>query len=118
MNTYPGDILAEVEWLSLHLNESNVRLVDVRASDPRLPMGYRASHIPQAVALDVGREFFLFANGARQLGEPAQIAQALAQRGIANDTLVVIYDEWTGQLASFTYWVLRYVGHRNIRVLH
>ena len=118
MSDYPADILVEVEWLSHHLDDPQMRLLDVRAGDPRLPMGYRMGHIPQAVALDVGRDFFVFAHGARQLGEPAQIALALAQRGIANDTRVVIYDEWTGQLAAFTYWVLRYVGHRDIKILH
>ena len=102
MSEYPADILVDVEWLGHHLNDPQMRLLDVRASDPRLPMGYRMGHIPQAVALDVGRDFFVFAQGARELAEPEQIAQALAQRGITNDTRLVLYDEWTGQLATFT----------------
>jgi thiosulfate/3-mercaptopyruvate sulfurtransferase len=118
MSDYPSNILVDVEWVSRHLNDLEMRLVDVRAGDPRLPMGYRMNHIPQAVALDVGRDFFVYGRSGRQLAEPDQIAQELAQRGIANDTLVVIYDEWTGQLAAFTYWVLRYLGHRDVRILH
>jgi thiosulfate/3-mercaptopyruvate sulfurtransferase len=118
MSDYPADLLVDAAWLNQHLNDLNTRILDVRASDLRLPMGYRMGHVPRAIALDVGRDFFVFDDGAVRLASPDQIAQALTQRGIANNTQIVIYDEWTGQLATFTYWVLRYVGHRDIKILH
>ncbi|MDE3090962.1 MAG: sulfurtransferase [Chloroflexota bacterium] len=118
MSDYPADILVDVGWLSQHLTDPNTRLLDVRASDPRLPVGYRMGHIPGAVALDVGRDFFVYADGVMQLAAPDRIADVFARHGMANDTRVVIYDEWTGQLAAFTYWVLRYLGHRDVKILH
>ena len=113
-----SELLVSVDWLKQHLDDPQVRILDVRANDPRLPIGYRMGHIPGAVALDPTREFFVFANGAPDLAPVEKIAQALAQRGIANDTSVVIYDEWTGQLAALTYWALRYAGHQNAKILH
>ncbi len=118
MSDYPADILVDAAWLTQHLADPNTRVLDVRASDPRLPMGYRTGHISQAVALDVRRDFFVFDDGAMELASPDRVAQVLAQRGVANDTRIVIYDEWTGQLAAFTFWILRYVGHRDIKILH
>ncbi|MBI4789616.1 MAG: sulfurtransferase [Chloroflexi bacterium] len=119
MDDYPNNsLLVTVDWLKQCLGDPQIRILDVRASDPRLPIGYRMGHIPGAIALDPTRDFFVFAHGAPELAPPEKIAQALAQRGIAEDTLVVIYDEWTGQLAALTYWAMRYAGHQHARVLH
>lgn len=119
MNPYSNsELLVDVDWLRQLLGDSHVRVLDVRASDPRLPVGYRMGHIPGAMSLDPTRDFFVFANGVPALASPAKIAEALGKRGISNETQVVIYDEWTGQLAAMTYWILRYVGHRNSHILH
>lgn len=119
MNEYPnGELLTDAEWLKLNLNDPHLRILDVRASDARLPVGYRMGHVPGAFALDPTRAFFIFGNGAPDLASPAQIAQALGQCGISEDSPIVIYDEWTGQLATMTFWVMRYVGHKNVRILH
>lgn len=119
MNGYPnGTVLTEIEWLTQHFQDPKLVVLDVRASDPRLPVGYRMGHIPGAVALDPGSEFFVIANGAPTLVPPDKIGHPLGQRGITNDTSVVIYDEWTGQLAALTYWALRYIGHAKVSVLH
>ena len=124
MNSYPTDLLVEVDWLKQNLDDPHptgtfsLRVLDVRANDPRLPVGYRMGHIRHAIELDISREFFVYAQGKTELAAAELIAEALAQRGIANDTPLVIYDEWTGQLATFAFWVLRYIGHRDLKILH
>ncbi len=119
MNEYPnGELLIDAEWLKQNLNDPHLRILDVRASDPRLPFGYRMGHIPGALALDPTRALIFSQNGAPGSASPEQIAQALGQRGLSSDLPIVVYDEWTGQLAALTFWVLRYVGHSNIRILH
>ncbi len=123
MSEYPnGELLTDAESFKLlleqNLNNPQLCILDTRASDPRLPIGYRMGHIPGALALDPTRDFFVFGKGAPEVAPPEQIARALGQRGIANDSRVVIYDEWTGQLAAVTHWVLRYVGHTNVSILH
>lgn len=118
MSDAPAEILVDVDWLKGHLADPNLRIVDTRASDPRLPVGYRLGHIPGAVALDVGRELFVFGGRAPQLAPVEKIGQVLARLGVSNDTRIVVHDEWTGELAAFTYWALRYAGHRDLRILH
>lgn len=119
MSHYPNaQMLIDAEWLKQHLNDPNLRILDVRVTDPRLPVGYRMGHIPGALALEPSREFFVMANRARDLAPAEKIAQTLGQRGIALDSTIVIYDEWTGQLATLTFWALRVVGHRDARILH
>ncbi len=118
MSDYRDDVLVDIEWLKQHLDDAHLRILDVRAGDPRLPFGYRMGHVPGAVALNVGRDFFVYGNGAPRLALADAIAHALARCGIANDTQVVIYDETTEQTAAIAFWVLRYVGHREVKILN
>src|SRR5436309_1560239 len=60
-------IMVSVDWLTAHLNDPKVQLVDARVSDPRLPMGYRSSHIPGAVPLDLNRDVYEMAQGGPQM---------------------------------------------------
>ncbi len=119
MTTYSNsNLLVDPAWLKEHRNDPNLRVLDARTNDPRLPFGYRMGHIPDAIQLDLGREFFATLNGKRELAPVEQIARWLATRGIASDSTVVICDEWTGMLATYAYWTLKYVGHRDARILH
>jgi thiosulfate/3-mercaptopyruvate sulfurtransferase len=118
MNNYPTDTLVDTDWLKQHLADANFRILDVRIDDPRYSNGYRMEHVRGAVALDVERDFFVHGNGKPSLAAPEQLAETFAQRGIARDTHIVIYDEWTGQAAAIAFWVLRYLGHRNIHILN
>lgn len=119
MSAYPnGKMLVEVDWLKQHLNEPNLRVLDVRTSDPRLPMGYRMGHVPGAIALDPTREFYARMPHGRDVAPTETIAQALGSRGISSDSTIVIYDEWTGQLAAMTFWILKMMGHRDLAILH
>lgn len=107
----------DIGWLQQHLNDPQVRIIDARASDPRLPVGYRMGHVPNAIQLDLGRDLYEFNGRMPELKAPDQIAEVLGERGIANEHTVIIYDEATGQLVATIYWVMKYLGHQDVRVL-
>ncbi len=111
-------ILVSAPWLHEHLSDANVRVVDARVSDPRLPMGYKASHIPGAVPFDLNRDMYEMAPGGPRVKAAEALAHILGQRGIANDSTIVLYDEGTGPLAGTVYWLLKYLGHADVRVLN
>lgn len=111
-------VMVPVEWLQAHLNDAAVRIVDARVSDPRLPMGYRASHIPGAVPFDLNRDMYEMVPGGPRIKSPDAIANILGERGIANDSTIVLYDENTGPLAGTVYWLLKYLGHGDVCVLN
>lgn len=120
MSDYPNNtLLVDTDWMNHHLNDHpNVRILDVRVTDPRLQVGYRMGHIPGAIAFDPSRELFIRTQHGRDVAAVEKIAESLGQRGISAESLIVIYDEWTGQLATMTFWVLRLLGHVNLRILH
>jgi thiosulfate/3-mercaptopyruvate sulfurtransferase len=111
-------VVVTVEWLQEHLNDPNVRILDARVSDPRLPMGYRSVHIPNAVPFDLNRDMYEMAMGGPRMKSLDDIAKILGERGIATDSTIVLYDEDTGPLAGTVFWLLKYLGHADVRVLN
>ncbi len=111
-------VVVSVAWLQEHLNDAKVRVIDARVSDPRLPMGYKASHIPGAVPFDLNRDMYEMAMGGPRVKPFDAIAKTLGERGIANASTIVLYDEGTGPLAGTVYWLLKYLGHDDVRVLN
>lgn len=99
-----------------------VRVLDVRWSlgaPSGLPL-YEAGHIPGAVYVDLETE--LTRHGTPQEGRhPLPILedfQAAARGwGLNGGDAVVVYDDWSGQAAGRAWWLLRYMGVENVRVL-
>jgi thiosulfate/3-mercaptopyruvate sulfurtransferase len=105
------DLLAETGWLAQHLNDPDLRIVDMR-SEP----AYRKGHLPGAVHLDwkalkdPDNELYVI--------PPEKFAALMGQLGIGNDTTVVGYDDQGGLGPARLWWVLDYYGHDKAKVLN
>ncbi len=104
------DLLVDTAWLSQHLTDPNVRIVDLR------PRGYGDGHIPEAVWLDN--------NAIRNpkapptfLPTPQEFEALMSKLGISNTTRVIAYDERGGIYAARLWWILNYYGHANVALL-
>ena len=99
-----------------------VRVLDVRYSlgaPDGLPL-YEAGHIPGAVYVHLDTE--LARHGEPQEGRhplpSVEDFQATARRwGLNDGDTVVVYDDWKGQAAGRAWWLLRYMGVTDVRVL-
>jgi thiosulfate/3-mercaptopyruvate sulfurtransferase len=77
-------------------------------------------HIPGAFHADLDRDL----SGPRRpdtgrhpLPEAGQLQALFGGYGIGKDTQVVAYDEGGGALAARLWWLLRWMGHANVRLL-
>jgi len=103
------EALVQTEWLSAHLNDAAVRIVDVRAR------GYEDGHIPGAV---------LLANSATRdprnpptfLPSQREFEQLMGRHGISNATRVIIYDD-RGINSARLWLLLNYFGHSSVALL-
>ncbi|MEJ2758063.1 MAG: rhodanese-like domain-containing protein [Anaerolineales bacterium] len=79
---------------------------------------YLAGHIPGAAFLDHDLFTDLDSPYQNMLASDEDLADQTGRIGIANDSVVILYA--TGILASVTraWWMLRYVGVENVRVLN
>lgn len=109
---YAKDVLVEPNWLVEHLDDPDLRVVEV---DDK-PECYLEGHIPGAISLD-GRVDFQ-ERGKRDLIGPESFAELLGSRGVGHDDLVVLYGDRNNWFAAFAYWCFRYYGHERVKLLN
>ena len=125
MTTSP---LKSVQWLLEHRQDAKLRVLDCRydLKDPLLGrMAYMAGHIPGAVYADLETDLSgpvqpSGEGGRHPLPDPQALSGWLGSAGIGNGSTVVCYaDHQAGgdYYASRAWWLLRWLGHREVYVL-
>jgi thiosulfate/3-mercaptopyruvate sulfurtransferase len=114
------------------LQDPNVRVVDIRgfvttkAVAPGVEQAiyrgardeYLAGHIPGASFVNWTTDITDPHDSVPvQVASPERFAEAMAVRGIGNDTTVIAVDHAGGQFATRLWWALRYYGHDDVAVL-
>jgi thiosulfate/3-mercaptopyruvate sulfurtransferase len=83
---------------------------------------YRKDHLPGAVFADLDRDLAgppapPAPGGRHPLPDLAVFQAAMRAAGVSRDRPVVVYDDGDAMAASRAWWVLRYFGHPDVRVL-
>jgi thiosulfate/3-mercaptopyruvate sulfurtransferase len=80
---------------------------------------YRQGHLPGAVFTDLDRDLAgpPGAGGRHPLPDPAAFQAAMRAAGVSRDRPVVLYDDSDAMAAARGWWMLRYFGHPDVRVL-
>jgi thiosulfate/3-mercaptopyruvate sulfurtransferase len=101
--------------------EGPVVLLDVRwqLGGPPGREEYLRGHIPGASYVDLETDLAdpPGARGRHPLPDTARFEAAMARAGVRGDVPVVVYDAVAGTSAARCWWLLRYHGHRSVRVL-
>jgi thiosulfate/3-mercaptopyruvate sulfurtransferase len=119
---YP-DFLVGARELYDHLEDPQWHVVDCRFELTRPDKGfsdYLAGHVPGAVYAHLDRDLAApvsAATGRHPLPEPETFARTLGRFGIAPQARVVVYDQGGGAIAARLWWMLRWMGHRSVRLL-
>jgi thiosulfate/3-mercaptopyruvate sulfurtransferase len=82
--------------------------------DARSRKGYDQRHLPGALWIDAGEWKKLFADGK----DTDAWAKRIGQLGIGADTTIVVYDDKKGSDAARMWWILRYWGLTDVRLLN
>jgi thiosulfate/3-mercaptopyruvate sulfurtransferase len=86
--------------------------------DARSPEAYAAGHIPGAISVST-YDYFVpntKPEGMRAFANQAALLYGAA--GITLDTPLIVYDDDTGVRVARECWLLEYLGHPNVRLLH
>jgi thiosulfate/3-mercaptopyruvate sulfurtransferase len=104
--------LISVKELSGKLNADNVVLISAQKADK-----YAAVHIKGSVNLPpselVDNEPIKYVNKST-----AEIAKILGDYGISADKEIVLYDNGTSKYSGRLYWVLKYMGAEDVKILN
>jgi thiosulfate/3-mercaptopyruvate sulfurtransferase len=104
-------VLVNTQWVSDHLNDSNVRLLEVGWDSSEFESG----HIPNAVA--GWRYADLHRGDSHAIPSKSEIEAMLSQAGIANLDTVVVYGGLGNLIAAMAFWLLKLYGHKDVRLL-
>jgi len=105
--------LVEPETLLATFTGLNGLIIDARSAE-----AYAAGHIPGAISVST-YDYFVPNTKPEGMGAFASQAAALyGAAGISLDTPLVVYDDDTGVRVARECWLLEYLGHRNVRLLH
>jgi len=115
--------LIDATTLAAYLEAPELRVFDCRFDLARPDYGARAyaeEHIPGAVYADLNRDLSApvrSGSGRHPLPDPGEFGARLREWGVNQDSAVVAYDDNSGMYASRLWWMLRWLGHRNVAVL-
>jgi thiosulfate/3-mercaptopyruvate sulfurtransferase len=101
-----GDVLVDMHWLSEHLGDPALRVVEVDVS----PARFREGHIPGATLWDIYGEL---KDADYRLVDRAAIREVVERSGIGPESTVVFY----GYATALGFWLMKLFGHAEARVL-
>ncbi|HEU4450566.1 MAG TPA: sulfurtransferase [Gaiellaceae bacterium] len=108
---YAKEVLVTTEWLAEHLEEDGLVVAEVDEN----PDLYDEGHVPGAVKLHWRDD--LQDPVERDVVDRATFERLLGERGIGNDTTVVLYGDKNNWFAAYAYWYLKVYGHADVRIL-
>ena len=102
-----SDVFAEPAWLAEHLNDPNVRVVEVDVSGAAFDQG----HIPGAILWNAYTDLH---HADYSPLEPSEFAELLSRSGLTPDATIVFY----GYGPTLGFWLMKACGHKRAQVLH
>ncbi len=117
--------LISVDVLHASLADPRLRIVDCRfelANPDSGEAAWRHERIPGASYAHLERDLSdmrrCAEHGRHPLPDPTALVEVIARLGISADSCVVAYDQDQGAYAARLWWLMRAMGHADVRVLN
>ena len=106
------DTLVETDWLAEHLDDADIRVIEVDEDTT----AYEKGHIRNAIGWNWFED--LHATPRRDYVDQAGLAKLLQKAGVGSNMTVVLYGGNNNWFAAYAYWLLRYLGFDNVKLLN
>jgi thiosulfate/3-mercaptopyruvate sulfurtransferase len=110
-NGYAKGVLVTTDWLAGHLGDPGVVVAEVDEN----PDLYDEGHIPGAIKLHWRDD--LQDPLIRDVVTKADFERLMGERGIGNESTVVLYGDKNNWFAAYAYWYLKIYGHERVRLV-
>ena len=106
------EVLVSTGWVSQHMDNSQIRFVDVDVDTT----AYEKGHIKNAIGWNWQAQ--LQDNVRRDLLGQRKFEDLCSKSGISNDSTVVLYGENSNWFAAYALWQFVYYGHQDVRLMN
>lgn len=117
----PSPLIKVPELRAVHQSAEPPTLIDVRwaPQGPSPLERYRAGHLPGAVRADFDDDLAAAPgpSGRHPLPGADAFQKSMRRLGVRGDRTVVVNDQRDSTIAARLWWMLRYFGHPDVRVL-
>jgi len=107
------EVLVETDWVAQNSPNEKRILVEVDY-DPE--NGYRKGHIKGASLIWWKRD--VNDPVTRDIVNKEQFEKLMSKNGITMDSEVILYGDFNNWFAAFVFWVFKYYGHKNIKIMN
>jgi thiosulfate/3-mercaptopyruvate sulfurtransferase len=104
--------LVTTDWVSQHLNDPKIRIVEVDVDTS----AYDQGHVQGAIGWNWQTQ--LQDPVLRDLVDKRTFEELLGRSGITNDTTVITYGDNNNWFAAWAFWELKYYGHNDVRMMN
>ena len=107
-----GDIISAAEFMKMFKGNKNLVVIDASKAD-----SYSKTHVKNAVNIPYKT---LNKEGEIEgmLKSPEELAAIFSKKGVSESKTIVVYDGGSQKYSSRVYWVLKYLGAPNVKILH
>src|SRR4029079_13171327 len=111
-NGYAKPVLVTSDWVADHSGDDNVVIAEVDEN----PDLYDEGHVPGAVKLHWRED--LQDRVERDLVDKPTFERLMGERGIGNDTTLVLYGDKNNWFAAYASWYVKTYGHTDVRIVN
>jgi thiosulfate/3-mercaptopyruvate sulfurtransferase len=104
-------VLVSTEWVQEHLNDPNIRLIEVDVDTS----AYEQGHIPGAIGLNWQTQ--LQDPIRRDIPSKERLEAILSELGVSDTHTIVLYGDNNNWFAAYAFWVLKVYGHDDVRMM-
>jgi len=116
LSLYASEALVNGEWISKHLNDKNLIIIDVTNEE-----AYNDGHIPNSVNSSLGKWRQSKGKSAYEIRSTKDLENEIRRLGINNNSHVVVYSHNLNPIdlltAPYVVWALEYLGLKDISLL-
>ena len=107
------EVIVDTNWVVQHHKDKNVRIAEV---DYDSTSNYNQGHVPNAVLFDWKKD--INEPVKRDIMTKEQLEALFSRNGITDSTTLVLYGDFNNWFAAFAFWVFKYYGVKDIRVMN
>jgi len=105
-------VIAARDFATELKSNKNLVVIDVMAADV-----YAKQHIAGAINIP-HKSLYKEGPVEGQIKNPEELAAIFGKKGVSHSSSVVVYDDGSQKYNSRVWWILRYIGAENVRLLH